>query len=1142
MDEDEKNNSNNQGGIKNALKQGAKKQAKDSMKKAIKIIIQALKPILLKLAITLITTIIVLETVSYIVDKVKGEKSKKAKDSALSTPYSVSYDSDSEENEEDAKKSNKMIVNMENISSDGAYIIKYQFVDENGNEYSEKDAIEKIKEKIKKAGLDPNKLTDSELKIVGTLIFNGLDIEELRYTEEKLKALALFVKADIASQNFDMRKSSEIGKEVPIDKLSENDEIYGTLQVHRTKVEGGSNGSPTQNEVALEYIAYGDEETTGTFCYMEKQKDLNIINKFSINKEGKLVVAKWGTTTTTYTYQDESGAEISADKVPEKNRGEGSTENFISIQEIDFRRYISKYVLNYEALSDFLIITNNADFCTDLAKLAFNGKIVINIKEELTETEVEDIKDYTDTNLLYDYVKYNITGKRDNVTSAWQTIDSGSGEIPDSVKNRGWNSGMTPTKQESITNGQKITWEWEQNSIKYRLEYMMSSNGRSWILRKEVENTNTTDIPTESNKNPDGDLIANAHIKEQYASEDGKTTFGIDEDYTAKEEKKYKVILNTARKSNLYKFEISEIDTWYLSYKKEYETPEVESTPYDLETTNEKGEFTEKAEEILNTQDAKEIEKDKHVKEFINKKEETFKNQNSGSKNVNCTVTSLKVMQKTKSDIKKSVEVKVSNRYKFGEEKADTTDVKLKNVEYTNSAPRFVDNADNGFLKIYNDYVANKKIDLYLSGDAEDWLTDLFEQDDKTINIIEIFRYMLYIYDGIDRGITEFNLEVLSPKELKTFKSGGLALMEVIKSYENNSLRNYMNETSQDYESVKKYVTQDRSKYIMYYTPNDQCLNFTYGIMVRNAYGEPNNAEYFAEEGIDLNALLKQYDQGVTVYVDAEIIDRIYTKIIKDRREFIKSVLEENGANLKMYQIDALVNVSYQYGNCGQYISGENNVAELYKKYYEKNPLSFKSNAVCETESGLVHFFNDSTERKKRNWLLFSEGKYILSDGTELSGSSVVAEYALQFVGETHERFTSYSPENNIPDIWYPADWCAMFVSYCYNECGLIPDVLKEPYASCGERDILDNRGEFINAKTGYIPEAGDIIFFTDDGGVTSCTHTGIVTDCDGTTVYTVEGNAGGSITTPYWKGSHVIEDKYPIDSVTIFGYFSPNQ
>lgn len=1140
MDDDERNNSNNQGGIKNALKQGAKKQAKNSIKKAVKIIIQALKPILLKIAIVLITTIIVLETISYIIDAITGKNSKNAKDSALSTPYSVSYDSDGEENEDDGKKKNKMIVNMENVSSDGAYIIKYQFADENGNEYSEKDAIKKIKEEIKKAGLNPDKLTESELKIVGTLIFNGLDIEESNYTEEKLKALAMFVKADIASQNFDMRKSSEIGKEVSIDKLSENDEIYGTLQVHRTKVEGGSKGTPTQNEVALEYIAYGDEETAGTFCYMEKQKDLNIINKFSINEEGKLVVAKWGTTTITYTYQDENKKNISADKVPEENRGENSTETFISVQEIDFRKYISKYVLNYEALSDFLIITDNSNFCLDLAKLAFNGKIVINIKEELTETEVDNISDYTDTSLLYDYVKYNVTGKRDNVTSSWQTIGSGSGEIPNSVKNRGWNASMTATKQEDLNPGQRITWEWEQGSKKYELEVTMNLSGKSWILREEVEDTNTTDIPAESNKNRDGDLIANEHIKEQYASEDGRTSFGIDEDYTAKEENKYRIIQNTVSKSNLYKFEISEIDTWYLKYKKEYETPEVEPTPYNTETTEEKGKFAGKAEEILNTQDVKEIEKDKHVKEFINKKEEAFKNQNPGSKNVKCAVTSLKVMQKTKSDIKKSVEVKVNNRYKFGEEKADTTNIKLKNVEYTNSVPKFVDNEDKGFLKIYNDYVVNKKIDLYLSGDAEDWLTDLFEQDDKTINIIEIFRYMLYIYDGIDRGITEFSLELLNPKEFKTAKLGGQALMEVIKSYENNPLRNYMNETSQDYESVKEYVTQDRLQYKMYYTPYDKCLNFSYGIMVRNADGVINNPGYFQEEGIDLNALLTQYDKGMPVYVDAEIVDRIYAKIINDRRNTLKKVLETHEVSLKPCQIDALVQVSYQYGNCGERFSGENNIAEVYKKYYERNPLDFKANAVCDTESGNVHFFNDSTERKQRNWLLFSEGKYILSDGTELPGSAYVAEFALQFVGENHERFTTYKPKNNIPNVWFGADWCAMFVSYCYNECGLIPDVLKEPYASCGEGNILISRNEFLYARSGYIPEAGDIIFFTSDG--TDWSHTGIVVDCDGTKVYTVEGNTGNSTTTPYWRGSTVKKQEYLISNPTIRGYFSPNQ
>ena len=79
--------------------------------------------------------------------------------------------------------------------------------------------------------------------------------------------------------------------------------------------------------------------------------------------------------------------------------------------------------------------------------------------------------------------------------------------------------------------------------------------------------------------------------------------------------------------------------------------------------------------------------------------------------------------------------------------------------------------------------------------------------------------------------------------------------------------------------------------------------------------------------------------------------------------------------------------------------------------------------------------------------------------------------------------------------------------------------------------------GKFREKSSGYVPKAGDIIFFVGDPGYIS-KHTGIVTNCDGTYVYTVEGNSGSSGTTPYWKGSRVTKNSYLLTSSSILGYF----
>lgn len=481
-------------------------------------------------------------------------------------------------------------------------------------------------------------------------------------------------------------------------------------------------------------------------------------------------------------------------------------------------------------------------------------------------------------------------------------------------------------------------------------------------------------------------------------------------------------------------------------------------------------------------------------------------------------------------------------------------------------ASDYVDNTDEFVKLLRKEYkIPNSKekrtAGAYLETDAELFF-QLLRQNPETQGMEQVMRYIMHKYNDKKFPEVELDFSIFDPAE---YESVGIAagdkLAEMIASYENDPLRRYMNGTNSNYASVKNYVKQDKSQYRMYYTANDGCLNFTYGIMVRYPSKKLNNEDYFSDEGIDLKALMQQYDSGQDVYVDAEIIDRIYLKIMNDRRNVIKSFFEKQGISLKQHEIDSLVIVSYQYGNCGQYIQGEENIAKLYSNYYAKGDKnSFKSKAQASTDAGgRAYMFNDSTTRKKNNWILFSEGRYILSDGTEIAEGSIgggtigeksnVAQFALQFVGENHSRFTSYKPKNGVANIWYRADWCAMFVSYCYNECGLIPSTLPKPYAGCGliselynEKNprvkILGNKGVFKGVKKdSYTPKSGDIIFFNWNGsGARIASHTGIVVSCDGLKVNTVEGNAVGGNS---WSTTKVGTRSYQLNDGQIVGYIS---
>lgn len=252
------------------------------------------------------------------------------------------------------------------------------------------------------------------------------------------------------------------------------------------------------------------------------------------------------------------------------------------------------------------------------------------------------------------------------------------------------------------------------------------------------------------------------------------------------------------------------------------------------------------------------------------------------------------------------------------------------------------------------------------------------------------------------------------------------AAEEMLKSFENEALSAYMRgDSSVSYSSVSEYVTEDRKYYKMYYTSFDGCLNFSYGIMVRSSEGILNNTGYFSDEGLNLSELVSKYNSGQTVLVEVEKLDNIHKKIFKDKQNTIAS---NATATFTSNQLEALAMVSYQYGNCGEYLSGANNVGAMYKKY--GNTENFRVNVLCLTSIGsLCHFWNagEYSNREKYTWKLFHEGVYTLRDGTVITpskGGTII---------ECAERIHEYMEKNKY-------EYCVLNIIDCEhinNLCGL---------------------------------------------------------------------------------------------------------
>ena len=137
-----------------------------------------------------------------------------------------------------------------------------------------------------------------------------------------------------------------------------------------------------------------------------------------------------------------------------------------------------------------------------------------------------------------------------------------------------------------------------------------------------------------------------------------------------------------------------------------------------------------------------------------------------------------------------------------------------------------------------------------------------------------------------------------------------------------------------------------------------------------------------------------------------------------------------------------------------------------------------------------------------------------------LFGNSQIVSVAMAQVGNVGgQKFWS----------WYgfPSreEWCACFVSWCADQCGLISSGAVPKFASCPAGvEWFKNNGKWKDST--HSPSAGTIIFFDWDGDRVS-DHVGIVEKCENGRVYTVEGNSGDAVR----------QEIYLIGSNSILGY-----
>lgn len=365
--------------------------------------------------------------------------------------------------------------------------------------------------------------------------------------------------------------------------------------------------------------------------------------------------------------------------------------------------------------------------------------------------------------------------------------------------------------------------------------------------------------------------------------------------------------------------------------------------------------------------------------------------------------------------------------------------------------------------------VEQKFIDVFLSSEGilnrfnMGWMETLLAQDEKTVNMIDLTKYLYNkakdYYNNIQDDDESYNFDVYKRNDLYNIYSSSGILEEFIKSLENNPLRLYMsNHASIDEGEIDDYITTDTDepKYIML-TNQYGGRGFGFNIFHRlnetdwNT-GKPNEdriVEHYENLSFDITPYV-----NTDMTLETDIVDQVMRKEIQKWRDIVEESIRNKGVELEDYQIDALTVIAYEYGwsekDTESFISAyqtyylADNKEGFRKNFYiaqkTVQPLYIMSDAVYKTEEE-----EKQQLKAKLTWNLFEKGEYKTPEGEVLDpdsfhgGSGEILGVAYEIWKEVCDRFTTYGATGTIPvpDSKTQID-CSGYVSWVLHEYGMV--------------------------------------------------------------------------------------------------------
>ena len=789
--------------------------------------------------------------------------------------------------------------------------------------------LEGVKEQLENGIVDSAAdFTAAELAVIGALLGNGADLQY--YSEEELKCFPTFVKAEAATQNLDLRPNSEKiigGVYVPqkIEDLADN-EIPGVILVQRTNT----------SEDTSKILEYKDAEAFEALL-LENPVNPDILNYFTIGENGNIIIAKWEHVKTRI-IEGEYPENLDETEKEVETSEEG--QYLITTEEIEYGQYISKYKMPFEFLIQLLVITTEPDFCMELVDHVLNSKIVIDIQEQQTVTVTDETRNYLVHSKDKKYLNYEITAVQKHITTE-ENIGKEEAFLNYAQDDEGNNCTNYYEPPKNIT--VKIRTEYKSHTYSFGIveaDTWMAHYTKTYAPQgAKTEPSVTTNIENKGEYKQIGAENSTPITDTQVINAD-KDVIKFISQVKANYEPKIIVPLKVTISDAMTDEYGNNFKTLYITYSNGRTEEYSKYEEYKDENGNGTGEyglpsgFFITTDKVDATETTKEIPKITYIFE-LNSSSDGYELKTNINPLVECNVSALSIESYEKLELLNTSTRTVT----VTKHPADPNPI-------TNTHIYAVDENGN-FEKFLEVYDKSKGAQNQLNS-IDSWLYEMMEKREETVELVDVIKYLLYMYDGYDRGVTKLEgiEDTFKPSDMKNANKTDSfnQYVRYLHAFEGGGiLPTYKNSNGEECYKVEPDGSENG-------------LAVGYGVDIGVHGGKLSSLGYDISEG---------------ALIPVEVVDAIEKEERSKWLDYVKTETAE--LELTEYQIYALASRSY---NCGYdsttsaYSTVDLNFVESFKKYWNKETDDKYGQDASVTD------FNHELYTTFMAWPVKADGKY----------------------------------------------------------------------------------------------------------------------------------------------------------------------